>query len=103
MPSDAKRMITGTILFIFHVHLLIASDGGFWVESGGSLHFGVAREATNLYNQCTADRPAPPILFRIFYGCLCVCRRAFPPSVSQVDQRPPLNRRPTSTASLAHR
>ncbi len=48
MASDAKRMITGTILFIFHVHLLIASDGGFWVESGGSLHFGVAREATNL-------------------------------------------------------
>jgi hypothetical protein len=43
MASDAKRMITG-ILFVFRFHLVIASDGGFWVESGGSLQFGVARE-----------------------------------------------------------
>ena len=55
MASDTKRMITGTILFIFHFHLVIVSDGGFWVESGGSLQFGVAREATNLYHECSSD------------------------------------------------
>src|SRR5271165_5450467 len=29
------------------------------------LQFGVARDATNLYDECIPDRPAPPILFRI--------------------------------------
>src|SRR5271157_2747290 len=38
--SDAKRMITGTILSIFHFHLMIFSDGAFWVELGRSLQFG---------------------------------------------------------------
>jgi hypothetical protein len=77
MASDAKRMITETILFIFHFHLVIASDGGFWVESGRFAPI-VAREATNLYDECSPDRPAPPILFRICYRCRCVCRESIP-------------------------
>ena len=27
---------------------MIVSDDGFWVESGGSLQYGVPREATNM-------------------------------------------------------
>ena len=27
---------------------MIVSDDGFWAESGGSLQYGVAREATNM-------------------------------------------------------
>jgi hypothetical protein len=31
------------------LNLMIVSGDGFWVESGGSIQFGVAREATKMY------------------------------------------------------
>jgi hypothetical protein len=59
--SDAKRMIKDTILFIYHFHLMILSDGGSLVESGGSFQFGVAREKrlTDMMNVVPLDQLLP--------------------------------------------
>jgi hypothetical protein len=45
--SEARRMIEDANIFIDHFHPVIVFHGGSLVESGGSLQFGIATEATD--------------------------------------------------------
>ena len=83
-------MVISTILSIYlPFNLMIVSGDVFWVESGGSIQFGVAREAANI-NVIPPDQLLPNFLRSVTVGfATCLeSLRAFSTEVLQLCSHP---------------